>query len=661
MAKKINKKAKNKLLLDANLFPIGGFLNQLTGGEDANGDIEYGFLKGANANTASGVAKAAGVASNIASSAISGGLSSGVGNAMQSLGNIASAIPGPYGAIAGAALNVVGGLTNKMFGSQLNQENINNIKNSNQTLATTDVDDSSNATILNQFASQDFGKDFSRSDVGKDGWFSNKAKKTYKKLKEQQAVSRNALLASYDNAIDRADTSLDQNAAANFIRCGGALFSPYTSYTEGGELDMIDNGGSHEENPLGGVPVGVDAEGIPNLVEQGEAIDKNEDYVYSDTLKANEGLLTAVNLPKKYAGKTFAFIAKDLNKEAESRPNDPISKNGVKDSMSRLQQAQELYKANMQVRQQGNKFKTGGWEEKGNNAANSYYDFSKNLLNNFGDTSNWLGKTNNSALSNPNYLLENKKVKTYKKEDKVTPWLRYVPALGGAFGYIHNLLNKPDYKNTTNAILEASKEAGTYTPVSFKPIGNYLQYRPLDRNYYINTLNANTAATRSNLMNLAGANRANLMSGILAADYNAGMKLGDLARKAEEYNEGIKERVATFNRGTDQFNSEGLLKAAMANQSALASTRNAKFTGALEAAKLRDTMDTRRQAAMSANLTNVFNSLGDIGREAFIFNQINDNDALKYWYTNRNAGTTGYKGNRNGGYLTLKNRRKKNG
>jgi hypothetical protein len=660
MAKKINKKAKNKLLLDANLFPIGGFLNQLTGGEDADGNIEYGFLKGANANIASGVAKAAGVASNIASSAISGGLSSGAGNAMQSLGNIASAIPGPYGAIAGAALNVVGGLTNKMFGSQLNQENINNIKNNNLALATTDVDDSSNASILNQFASQDFGKDFSRSDVGKDGWFSNKAKKTYKRLKEQQALSRNALLANYDNAIDRADTSLDQNAAANFIKCGGALFSPYKSYAEGGELDMIDNGGSHEENPLGGVPVGVDAEGIPNLVEQGEAIDKKEDYVYSDTLKANERLLAAVNLPKKYAGKTFAAIAKDLNKEAESRPNDPISKNGVEDSMSRLQQAQELYKASMQVKQQGNKFKTGGWEEKGNNVANSYYDFSKNLLEDFGDTSNWLGKTSNSALSNPNYLLENKKVKTSKKEDKVTPWLRYVPALGGAFGYVHNLLNKPDYKNTTNAILEASKEAGTYTPISFKPIGNYLQYRPLDRNYYINTLNANNAATRSNLMNLAGANRANLMSGILAADYNAGMKLGDLARKAEEYNEGLKERGAAFNRGTDQFNSEGLLKAAMANQSALASARNAKFTGALEAAKLRDAMDTRRQAAMSANLTNVFNSLGDIGREAFIFNQINDNDALKYWYTNRNTGTTGYKG-KNGGYLTLKNRRKKNG
>ena len=33
---------------------------------------------------------------------------------------------------------------------------------------------------------------------------------------------------------------------------------------------IIGNGGTHEENPMEGVPMGVDAEGAPNLVEQGE-------------------------------------------------------------------------------------------------------------------------------------------------------------------------------------------------------------------------------------------------------------------------------------------------------------------------------------------------------------------------------------------------------
>ena len=51
-------------------------------------------------------------------------MSSGVGDALQGLGGIASAIPGPWGAIASAGLGVASGLTNRMFGSKMNQENI---------------------------------------------------------------------------------------------------------------------------------------------------------------------------------------------------------------------------------------------------------------------------------------------------------------------------------------------------------------------------------------------------------------------------------------------------------------------------------------------------------------------------------------------------------
>ena len=45
---------------------------------------------------------------------------------------------------------------------------------------------------------------------------------------------------------------------------------------------QIEAGGTHEENPNGGVQVGVDPNGIPNMVEQDENI--YEDFVYSNQI-----------------------------------------------------------------------------------------------------------------------------------------------------------------------------------------------------------------------------------------------------------------------------------------------------------------------------------------------------------------------------------------
>jgi hypothetical protein len=51
------------------------------------------------------------------------------------------------------------------------------------------------------------------------------------------------------------------------------------------------------------------------------------------------------------------------------------------------------------------------------------------------------------------------------------------------------ITNKPDYTYANK--LEAMATRNGFTPnVSYKPIGNYLSYRPFDRDYYINKLNA---------------------------------------------------------------------------------------------------------------------------------------------------------------------------
>ena len=45
---------------------------------------------------------------------------------------------------------------------------------------------------------------------------------------------------------------------------------------------MFENGGTHEQNSLGGIPQGIGANGKPNLVEEGET--KFEDYIFSNNI-----------------------------------------------------------------------------------------------------------------------------------------------------------------------------------------------------------------------------------------------------------------------------------------------------------------------------------------------------------------------------------------
>ena len=191
--------------------------------------------------------------------------------------------------------------------------------------------------------------------------------------------------------------------------------------------------------------------------------------------------------------------------------------------------------------------------------------------------------------------------------------------------------------------------------IEAEPIGNYLSYNPFDRDFYINKLNQQSSATRRALQNTSGGNRLNAQAGILAADYNYGQSIGDLARQAEEYNLAQRERVESFNRGTNQYNSESALRAAGMNQQ----NREMKLRAIMQAAGMREEAGARSSAAKSANLTNFFDSLGDIGREEFSRNMIESNPALGYTidrsgkvrYKKPKSGTKSKKKSK-GGYLT---------
>lgn len=787
MAKrKVIRKSNRPFTYNPHYYAWGGDFKAAMGGTGAfdlkntfSGGNVAGMLKG---GLASGIGSAVG---NIAGGAIGGGLESGAGSAISNIGgtidSAVSAVNPVLGGIISAGSGIIGGLTNRMFGSKLNEEKIAEVEGSNKAINTVMVDNSSADSVMDQWANQDFGADFSKSDIGKDGWFSNKAKNKYKELKKQQDIARNRALTSYENAADAADTQSDLNAMASFAAFGGPLgiwggygsgaigyelakenlgikalnaankgkltslpnsfesselntfakggkihIKPenrgkFTKYcggkvtseciargkrssdpavrkratfaanarkwhhafggdllTHGAEWDnglrIIGNGGTHEENPMEGVPMGMDAEGTPNLVEQGEVI--FNDYVFSNRIFADGSLLESFNLPKSYDGYSFAAIAEKLGEESKERPNDLISKRGLLSSMSRLQQAQETVRQQSQVGQEGVQYAHGGRMG--------------TLFDGFGDMPNFLDGVDYGDWQDYGTLLEPINAEDLwnesmagaddsgeegdtNKSSKLT-WLRYAPVVGAAIGLGQNLFSRPDY-TSADTILEAANQVGNYTPVGYTPIGNYLQYRPFDRNFYLNKLNAQAGATRRAIMNTTSPSR---NAALLAADYNAQGRLGDLARQAEEYNLAQRQAVETFNRGTNMANAEMGLKAAMANQEAALKARSSRLSGVAQAMAVRDAVDNRRSASMSANLTNLFDSLGSIGKEEFTKDMIKKNPALLYDWIGKYKGLgdkskeddqahfaesfesmkKASKKRSKGGYLTIKKRRK---
>ena len=232
-----------------------------------------------------------------------------------------------------------------------------------------------------------------------------------------------------------------------------------------------------------------------------------------------------------------------------------------------------------------------------------------------------------------------------ENNDLLPTYLRYAPVVGSAIGTISSLLSKPD-ESSANAILTAAREAGQYTPILFNPIGDYITYNPFDRDYYINKLNAESGAARRAIINQSSGNRGNAMAGILAADYNAQNQLGALARQAEEYNLAQRQKVAEFNRGTNMFNTEGIFKADTANQAAKMQARNTLLQGTMQAERLRQAARQQLAAERSANLTNLFNNLGNIGRENMNFNILNTSAAFPWAMTNK--GESKYKSRKRG-------------
>lgn len=746
MTNKLIKRKYNNLLTARNhYFKYGDFLFK----PGDNGQVTNRSLNNMS-SLGTGLMSAAGTAiGQLGGGAIGGGLQSGVGNVFQGLSGVASAIPGPWGAVTSAGLGLLGGLTNRMFGSKLNTENIAKVEANINALKGFQSNASSFDSLAANFGSAPVGMDFSDSFIGKDGWFSDDAKEKAAELREGVATGRAWVSRSLSHNADNINLTQMQNLLANKSAYGGPLFfsqgggihikpskrgtftaaatkhgmgvqefaskvlanknnyspamvkkanfaknaSKWHAFggdlmTHGANFDtgltLVGNGGTHEENPNEGVPMGMDSEGIPNLVEEGEVI--FNDYVFSKRLK----------VPKIFRKKyklggplTFADAAIKMGKESEERPNDPISQTGLEDSMMKLMIAQEeLREKTDKTRKyaKGGKmgrlylgtgpdpnilrgfavtpfegttpiYITGGGPGVGinptapktsGNVVNPKIPYIKTppaiVQDLEGSPLPYENLSQAASLAAHDAKIERTTIaagrKRYTENPEYAPtWMRKLPAYASgimAFTDALGQTNKPDY-GEADAALEAAKGAGTYTPIKFNPVGNQLGLKLFDRDYYINKLNEQSGATRRALLNTSSGNRATAMAGLLASDYNAQSKLGDLFRQAEEYNFAQRQKVEDFNRATNMFNSEGMFKADAANQSALLQARSSYLKGALTAAELRQRERQTSTAARSANLSNFINSLGDIGRENFSRNMIISDPSKYYWIGNNGA------------------------
>ena len=529
------------------------------------------------------------------------------------------------------------------------------------------------------------------------------ARDTASKLNNSNKLANEAYINNFNSMAANNQNSTFNRSLLTLMAEGGNLKNPFN--TPNG-ISQINNGGSHETNPYGGVPFGMDNNGVPNVVEEGEIV--YNDFVFSNRIKVPN------------SNKTFAEKAKSIQKEFSEKPNDPISKRTADAELSELASLQEKIKQENNVSQLGNalnnQYAKGGqvdvenWElmpttiDKAVVTGNSKQinpivgrpvstlqkpdgviipesfrpsirrlnpnieiedsseglDLSDTLI---GDTSSikipdyyipQLPDLDYDSLNLENELLlpsnkEERKlskllsysdkdfdklkkgVKPIKKgiEDKdsaaiASATLMGLPILGQTGMTLSDALgftNKPDYSEA-NMLEQYVREAPQMSP-SF--IGNYLEYNPLDRNYYLNQLRAQSAATNKAIQNQA-INSGMALAGLVNAGYNTQNAIGNLARQSEEYNRNQQLQTETFNRGTNQYNADSKARTDATN----IQTYNNMLSGIANAAQMRVQEKLQSEAAKSANMSNLFDMLGTAGKAGLGYSAVVNNPGIKY-------------------------------
>ena len=500
------------------------------------------------------------------------------------------------------------------------------------------------------------------------GFFGNwgarrRAKKKARKINNMIDAQNLSTQRAFTNQAEQLDNEMIARDLADFtgweaayggplhFAFGGNLMTHGADFPTG--LILIGNGGTHEENPLEGVPMGMDSEGIPNLVEEGEVI--FNDYVFSKRLKVPK----AVKKKYKLGGAkslTFADAAIQMGKESEERPNDPISQRGLEDWMLKLMVAQEQLRAK---KGKTNTFANGGPVRKFAYAGALPTDYGT-LTGNLTDMSwmkdlklpeddvtqsDWwktkiepvgtakIDPATTIALAGDQTAYTSKgdiplstiegldgtkaAVKESRRREKEKgkgaagvsmDLLRFAPAFSQGLQTLTDALgltNRPDFA-LGKKIGRANRQV---RGIGTRAAGQRIGYKPTDEWAAINNFNAQMAAQRSALRN--SGNRVGAAGQLLASAYNQNRALGELYAGMEKENWNRLTQAITHNTSVDQANRNAELQAAQAD----AAQGNIRAQNLITAAKADDAEETAYAQAKATNRDNFFNTIGTIGKE----------------------------------------------
>ena len=319
---------------------------------------------------------------------------------------------------------------------------------------------------------------------------------------KRKKAKRRAERAAMDN-INAQNTELTEDS----------IYSSLSSQlADGGSLVEFKNGGSHEENPLGGIPQGYNENGDLNLVEQGET--KWNDYIFSNRNKLSKA--ERFNLPGMLNNRTFSSAAKTIQKESKERPFDLISKRGLNKQMDYLISAQEEHNAMLE---NTNQFKRGG-------------------------------KMNSKSKYQGIQINGNPKTVKHGYGD----WLRYAPVASNVIGLATDIASTPETIQTSKI------EAPLLT--------EKMSYDPVDQEYLTNKLTSNYANLVDKIQGSSGGNRGVANASMIAAMNNLYDAYGDTAIKSREYNRDMLSKTLEFNRATSQANAQMRMAADQYNANA---------------------------------------------------------------------------------------------
>ena len=422
-------------------------------------------------------------------------------------------------------------------------------------------------------------------------------------------------VATMNNNIGSVNSLNNYLNKANVAAMGG-------QFTDG--ISEFDAGGTHEQNPKGGIQVGVGSNGLPNTVEEGEVRDDKNNYIYSNRLVATVEDLESVFIPKKYANKSFADIAKLLSKELQDRPNDGPSRKSNEIMLERLRNAQELKKSEIQKdiivsmakkykvdpkeiesvlsesREQQNQFVYGG-------------EYDNVPFNPSPITSTVLPKV---EITRPN--IDNNKILKDAEEKYIpsgfnsTDAMMKSPIIGNLLTLGANMAKGKDY---TFADKIMSIKPKTMAPAL---INDYMSYDPVDSVFNQNQIKSIAAGTRSKLKDSAGGNAAIERASMLGADSNLFEALGKSMLMDNQTNLERKRLASEFNKNTNQINADSINRANSSNLEASIQNDQLMYNALLLKQKIKD----EYEAAISQNLTGLFDNISGIGRNKFNNNML---------------------------------------